>query len=120
MKNHVKVKDKEILIIGSWRPWLEIIALVNGAKEVTSTDYQKIYCDRPNLKLMTTYEFNDKYLKGELPQYDIVISISSVEHSGLGRLYYLRAQSFTSLMADLSQDKIRVSSFIRCLNGTFP
>ena len=91
MKNHLKVKDKEILIIGSWRPWLEIIALVNGAKEVTSTDYQKIYCDRPNLKLMTTYEFNEKYLNGELPQYDIVISISSVEHSGLGRLlYYLR------------------------------
>ena len=91
MKNHLKVKDKEILIIGSWRPWLEIIALVNGAKEVTSTDYQKIYCDRPNLKLMTTYEFNEKYLNGELPQYDVVISISSVEHSGLGRLlYYLR------------------------------
>ena len=87
MKNYLKVKDKEILIIGSWRPWLEIIALVNGAKEVTSTDYQKIHCDRPNLKLMTTYEFNEKYLKGELPQYDIVISISSVEHSGLGRLY---------------------------------
>ena len=28
------------------------------------------------------------------------------------------AQSFTSLMADLLQD--RVSSFSRCLNGTFP
>ena len=30
-----------------------------------------------------------------------------------------RAQSFTSLMADLRQDINRVSSFSRCLNGTF-
>ena len=32
----------------------------------------------------------------------------------------LRDQSFTSLMADLRQDINRVSSFSRCLNGTFP
>ena len=31
-----------------------------------------------------------------------------------------RAQSFTSLMADLRQDINRVSSFIRFLNGTCP
>ena len=30
-----------------------------------------------------------------------------------------RAQSFTSLMADLYQDINTVSSFSRCLNGTF-
>ena len=31
-----------------------------------------------------------------------------------------RLQSFTSLMADLGQDISKVSSFSRCLNGTFP
>ena len=31
-----------------------------------------------------------------------------------------RSQSFTSLMVDLRQDIIRVSSFSRYLNGTFP
>ena len=31
-----------------------------------------------------------------------------------------RAQSFTSLVADLHQDINRVSSFSRCLNGAFP
>ena len=31
-----------------------------------------------------------------------------------------RAQSFNSLMADFRQDINRVSSFSRCLNGTFP
>ena len=32
----------------------------------------------------------------------------------------LRAQSFTSLMANFCQYINRVSSFSRCLNGTFP
>ena len=31
-----------------------------------------------------------------------------------------RSQSFTSLMADLRQDINKVSSFSRCINGTFP
>ena len=38
----------------------------------------------------------------------------------VGSKVLLRAQSFTSLMADLRQDINRVSSFSRCLNGTFP
>ena len=37
-----------------------------------------------------------------------------------GPNYTVRAQSFTSLMADLHQDIKRVSSFSRCLNGIFP
>ena len=40
--------------------------------------------------------------------------------SSWGRIKPLRFQSFTSLMADLYQDLNRVSSFSRCLNGTFP
>ena len=38
-----------------------------------------------------------------------------------GNVFFnFRDQSFTSLMADLSQDINRVSSFSRCINGTFP
>ena len=39
---------------------------------------------------------------------------------GPKRLSCLRTQSFTSLMACLHLDINRVSSFSRCLNGTFP
>ena len=85
LKDNVELKDKKVLIIGSETPWIEIITLINGAKEVTSVDYSERTCDDPRIKLMTTYEMNEKYLKGELPQYDIVISYSSIEHSGLGR-----------------------------------
>ena len=35
-------------------------------------------------------------------------------------IYIFRAQLFTSLTADLYKDINRVSSFSRCLNGTFP
>ena len=37
-----------------------------------------------------------------------------------GVIGILGAQSFTSLMADLHQDTNNLSSFSRCLNGTFP
>ena len=40
--------------------------------------------------------------------------------SSWGRIKPLRFQSFTSLMADLYQYINRVSSYSRCLNGTFP
>ena len=41
-------------------------------------------------------------------------------HSGIFAKDAPRSQSFTSLMADLHPDINRVSSFSRCLNGTFP
>ena len=49
-------------------------------------------------------------------QYPIVKNVE------LGRWhdFIFRAQSFTSLMADLCQDINRVSSFSRYFNGTFP
>ena len=44
-----------------------------------------------------------------------------IGESGVGKSsLLLRSQSFTSLMADPRQDINRVSSFSRCLNGTFP
>ena len=44
------------------------------------------------------------------------VGIQGVQYGDDG---FFRAQSFTSLMADLRQDINRVSSFSRCLNGTF-
>ena len=83
LRDYSQVKDKDVLIIGSQNPWIEIIALVNGAKSVTTVEYQKIHCTYPKITTLTTYQFNEKYLKGELPKYDVVISYSSLEHSGM-------------------------------------
>ena len=81
----MKVEGKDVLVIGTQIPWIELIAVVNKAKTVTTVEYQKIHCEHPKLITMTTHEFNEKFLKNELPKYDVVISQSSIEHSGLGR-----------------------------------
>ena len=81
----VNVEGKDVLVIGTQIPWIELLAIVNNANSVTTVEYQKIHCQYPKLVTMTTCEFNEKFLKNELPKYDLVISQSSIEHSGLGR-----------------------------------
>jgi len=73
------INGHEVLIIGSEEPCYEGVALANGAT-VTMVEYQKVTSEHPKLQTMTVEEFEktDKL-------YDSVISISSVEHSGLGR-----------------------------------
>lgn len=82
---HMNLKDKHVLIVGSQSPWIELIALDKGAKKVTSVDYVKIVSEHPQIEVMTTYELNELYLKNELPDFDAMVSFSSLEHSGLGR-----------------------------------
>jgi len=74
------VKDHDVLIIGSEEPCYEAAAFVYGAKEVTMVEYQKVTSQYPNLKTMTVDEFGQDTL-----MYDSTITISSLEHSGLGR-----------------------------------
>ena len=85
MKDHIDIKGKDVLIIGSQIPWIEMIAMLNEAKSVTTIDYNVITTDYPGLILMTNVEFIEKYLSGKLPKYDVIVSFSSIEHSGLGR-----------------------------------
>ena len=74
-----------VLVIGSETPWIEVMALMHGAKSVTSVDYGKIQCDDSRILVMTPEKIKEEYLKGNMTKFDIVISFSSLEHSGLGR-----------------------------------
>ena len=85
MKQYIEVRNKKILIIGSEAPWIEIIALNNGAKKVTSVDYRVPPCEDKRIELITTHELEERFRQNELPLFDVVISFSSIEHSGLGR-----------------------------------
>lgn len=72
------IQGKSVCIVGSTAPWYEAMSLVYGAKECIVFEYS----DREN--------FNDKikYIKPDEignSQYDICISVSSIEHDGLGR-----------------------------------
>jgi len=74
------VANQHILVIGSEEPCYEAVAIAYGADNVTMVEYQKVTSQHPKLKTMTVSEFeNDDNL------FDASISISSVEHSGLGR-----------------------------------
>ena len=85
MKSHIDLKDKHVIVIGSHTPWIELMAVRNGAKKVLSVDYNEINSDHPQIDTMHALELNKQYLDRSLPQFDVLISYSSVEHSGLGR-----------------------------------
>ena len=75
----IDLKNKKGLVIGSTEPCYESLAIAHGA-EVTLVEYQKITVEYPGFATLTEKEFQK-----ETKAFDFAISISSVEHSGLGR-----------------------------------
>ena len=61
------------------------MALMLGAKHVTTIDYVNLSSEDPRITVLHATEFNAKFLRNELPEFDAIISYSSLEHSGLGR-----------------------------------
>ena len=43
----VNVEGKDVLVIGTQIPWIELLAIFNKANSVTTVEYQKIHI--PNL-----------------------------------------------------------------------
>jgi len=70
------IRDKDVLILGSASPWYEAIAILYGAKSVDVLEHSP----RPNVHPKVRYCNRD-----DLDVYDVVFSISSFEHYGLGR-----------------------------------
>ena len=75
-KEHVKLEDKNVLVIGSETPWIEVMVLMYEAKTVTSVDYRKIQCEDPRIQVMSNSEMIERYLSGTLTKFDVVISFS--------------------------------------------
>ena len=73
-----------VLVIGSENPWVEACALQAGALRVTTLEYGRITSLHPQITTMTPGEMRGRY--AELANwFDVVVTYSSVEHSGLGR-----------------------------------
>ncbi len=70
---------KSVLVIGSERPWIETICLLAGAAHVTTLEYGKIVSEHEKISTMTPTELSKH------ARFDVVVSFSSIEHSGLGR-----------------------------------
>jgi hypothetical protein len=71
------VEGKSVLIFGSANPWYEAVMIENGAESVDVIEYS----DRQSFDSRISY-FKPGTVKNK---YDVLISISSFEHDGLGR-----------------------------------
>lgn len=73
------VRGSSVVILGSETPWYECVATHYGAK-TTTIEYRTIDCTIPGLETMTpdTFAANPR-------TFDAALSISSIEHDGLGR-----------------------------------
>jgi len=108
------VNGKRVLVIGSMTPWIEATFLAAGARSVVTLEYRAIDARHPQvcasftavrknepsiiicvccpfcvlmkqMEVLTYSEIRSKFLEGSLEPFDIVVTFSSVEHSGLGR-----------------------------------
>ena len=70
----------QVLVVGSQNPTYEMMALAYGAAEVVVSEYQLPPGSYPGVRYVYT---PDLEASGET--FDAVLSISSIEHDGLGR-----------------------------------
>jgi len=78
--NEYSIKNKSVAVLGSQTPWYEAIVISYGGIP-TTIEYNKIKTDDDDrLKTMTV----DEYMQNPT-EFDFAVSISSFEHSGLGR-----------------------------------
>lgn len=72
-------------VIGSESPWVECLALAEGAADVTTLEYAEILVDHPRIFAARPADFATDLLADRRTPLDWLVSFSSLEHSGLGR-----------------------------------
>ncbi|XP_040574541.1 uncharacterized protein [Lepeophtheirus salmonis] len=85
LKTQTNITGKRVLVVGSMSPWVECMALANGAAMVTTLEYGKIISQHEKLRTLIPSEYEKLFLENKLEPFDIILSFSSLEHSGLGR-----------------------------------
>jgi hypothetical protein len=85
IRSRTKIRDLNVLVVGSEKPWVEAICIAAGARSVTTLEYRAIQTDHPKIRTLVPEQFNDLFRKGQLPEFDVAVTYSSLEHSGLGR-----------------------------------
>ena len=72
--------------------WVEACALSLGARRVTTIEYGDIKSDHTQIRTVTPAQYRLRFIKrmqnstlGHMKLFDVAISWSSLEHSGLGR-----------------------------------
>ncbi|MGE0607021.1 MAG: DUF268 domain-containing protein [Pirellulales bacterium] len=73
------IRGRNVVIVGSEMPWYECVCTEYGGR-VTTIEYRDVDCRIPGLNVVTPAEF-----ARQPTQFDAALSISSIEHDGLGR-----------------------------------
>ena len=73
------IAGKEVGIFGSIKPFYECVVIAYGGRPIT-VEYNKIVSEDPRFITLTVEEYNQNPRK-----FDVILSISSIEHDGLGR-----------------------------------
>eukprot|EP00290_Baffinella_frigidus_P050634 CAMPEP_0180407054 /NCGR_PEP_ID=MMETSP0989-20121125/41511_1 /TAXON_ID=697907 /ORGANISM="non described non described, Strain CCMP2293" /LENGTH=272 /DNA_ID=CAMNT_0022410845 /DNA_START=46 /DNA_END=865 /DNA_ORIENTATION=+ len=72
-------------ILGSLEPWYEAVAIAYGAATVTTVEYNQCKYQHPKVRTKTVDQYWGEADEDRTGEFDVVLSISSVEHDGLGR-----------------------------------
>ncbi len=51
------------MVVGSIKPWVETMALVQGAAKVVTVDYNKIYIEDPSIQFLSAYDLADSWIE---------------------------------------------------------
>lgn len=78
-----ELAGSHVAVIGSQRPWVEVLLLAVGVKNITTIEYTDLSSDHPQLNSLHPSDMDKIYAKGEL--FDHIVTYSSLEHAGLGR-----------------------------------
>jgi hypothetical protein len=79
------IKGGRVLVLGSETPWVEACCLSAGASHVITLEYGSIVSRHPRVSTLTPGEAKEAFFNKSLPVFDVIVSFSSLEHSGMGR-----------------------------------
>jgi len=80
---NITMQDQHVLIIGSMSPWYECLCLAFGAASIDVLEYNRVEYEHEQI---TTYKADEFWNTTRTAKtYDVILSISSQDHDGLGR-----------------------------------
>ena len=79
------VRHASVLVMGTENPWVECLLVNEGARLVTTFEYGAISVEHPRMRASLGQTVAVDFLAGSFEPVDLVVSYSSLEHSGLGR-----------------------------------
>ena len=84
MRVRTRMEGAAVVVIGSVVPWYEVLALEYGAARTVTIEYNHLSHDHPAMTALTPSEYWGKE-EDERETFQVGLSISSIEHDGLGR-----------------------------------